>query len=209
MKLVKTLISLMFMFSVFSAQADKLAHLRSSRKIVTEDVVRAPHYTIQVVALKEPPQNASFFQQLDQVREFVCSDGFVRYTVGAFASFSDAARELEAFRAQGYTDAFVLNTRKITLKGSAQTPVIDKNAAPVAGTSYTVQLAAYRFPVYVSEFSEFSSVQEYYMRDKIYRYCVENVDGADALRVLAEVQAKGYPDAFLVPLEKYRPFRIE
>src|SRR5690554_165069 len=209
MKLVKTLISLMFMFSVFSAQADKLAHLRSSRKIVTEDVVRAPHYTIQVVALKEPPQNASFFQQLDQVREFVCTDGFVRYTVGAFASFSDAARELEAFRAQGYTDAFVLNTRKISLKSSAQTPMVDKDAAPVPGTQYIVQLAAYRFPVYVSEFSEFDSVQEFYMRDKIYRYCVENVDGADALRVLAEVQAKGYPDAFLVPLEKYRPFRIE
>ncbi len=209
MKLIRTFILTLFIFSALSARGDKLAHLRSARKIVTVESISAPYYTIQVVALKEPPGNANFFASLSQAREFICTDGFVRYTVGAYATFSEAARELDALKAQGFSDVFVLNTRKITLNNSSQTPVVDKNARPVAGVNYTIQLAALRFPVYVSEFEQFDNVQEYYMRDRIYRYCVGHFDGAVALEELAKVRQRGYPDAFLVPVSKYQAFKIE
>src|SRR5690606_12664260 len=131
----------------------------------------------QVVALKEPPGNADFFTSLTQIREFVCADGFVRYTVGEYATFNQAALQLDALKSQGFSDVFVLNTRKISLNNSSLTPVVDKNARPVAGVNYTIQLAALRYPVYVSEFEQFDNVQEYYMRDRIYRYCVGDFDG--------------------------------
>jgi hypothetical protein len=209
MKLIRTLILTLFIFSALSARGDKLAHLRSARKIVTVESITAPYYTIQVVALKEPPGNANFFTSLTQAREFICSDGFVRYTVGEYATFNEAARQLDALKAQGFSDVFVLNTRKITLSNSDQTPVIDKNERPVAGVNYTIQLAALRYPVYVSEFEQFDNVQEYYMRDRIYRYCVGDFDGAVALEELSKVKQRGYPDAFLVPVEKYESFKIE
>ncbi|GAO30281.1 SPOR domain-containing protein [Geofilum rubicundum] len=209
MKLIRTFILTLFVFSALSAYGDKLAHLRSARKIVTVESITAPYYTIQVVALKEPPGNAAFFTTLTQAREFICTDGFVRYTIGEYDTFGQAARDLEALKAQGFSDVFVLNTRKISLKNSNQTLVIDKNAQPVAGVAYTIQVAALRYPVYVSEFEEFEDVQEYYMRDRIYRYCVGNFDGAVALDELSKVRQSGYPDAFLVPVEKYASFKIE
>lgn len=209
MKLIRTLILTLFFFLALSARGDKLAHLRSARKIVTVETITAPYYTIQVVALKEPPGNANFFTSLTQAREFVCTDGFVRYTVGEYATFKEAALQLDALKAQGFSDVFVLNTRKIALKDSDQAPVIDKNVRPVAGVNYTIQLAALRYPVYVSEFEQFDRVQEYYMRDRIYRYCVGDYDGSVALEELAKVQQSGYPDAFLVPVKNYESFKIE
>jgi hypothetical protein len=209
MKLIRTFILTLFIFCTLSAYGDKLAHLRSARKIVTVESISAPYYTIQVVALKEPPGNAAFFTTLTQVREFICADGFVRYTVGEYDTFGQAARDLDALKAQGFSDVFVLNTRKISLNNSNQTPVVDKKALPVAGVDYTIQVAALRFPVYVSEFEQFDNVQEYYMRDRIYRYCVGTFDGAVALEELSKVRKNGYPDAFLVPVEKYASFKIE
>ncbi|MCA1744954.1 MAG: hypothetical protein LC643_04465 [Bacteroidales bacterium] len=52
-------------------------------------------------------------------------------------------------------------------------------------------------------------MQEYYMRDRIYRYCVGDFDGSVALEELSKVKQRGYPDAFLVPIKKYQPFKIE
>ncbi|MCA1744953.1 MAG: hypothetical protein LC643_04460 [Bacteroidales bacterium] len=69
MKLIRTFILTLFIFSALSAYGDKLAHLRSARKIVTVETITAPYYTIQVVALKEPPGNANFFNSLTQIRE--------------------------------------------------------------------------------------------------------------------------------------------
>ena len=210
MKCTRTLILLLILFIAKPMSADRLASLRSARQIVTVESVSAPYYTTQVVALKEPPGNAAFFAKLSEVFEYDCSDGFVRYTVGRYQRFSDAINDLNALKADGFTDAFILNTRKITLNGSSsEAPVVDKTANPIAGVRYTVQIAALRYPVYVSEFEHFDSVQEYYMRDKIYRYCVGDVDGSEAKAELARVKSLGYPNAFLVPMEKYAPFRIE
>ena len=64
MKLRELLILTLSVLYLAPVHADKLAHLRSSRQIITVDQISAPYYTIQVVALKEPPQNAEFLQNL-------------------------------------------------------------------------------------------------------------------------------------------------
>lgn len=210
MKLRELLILTLSVLYLAPVHADKLAHLRSSRQIITVDQISAPYYTIQVVALKEPPQNAEFFAELKEVYEYNCNDGFVRYTVGRYASFGDALDDLNILKANGYQDAFILNTRKISIVNtSGSSFTVDKNQAPVAGRRYTIQIAAFRFPVYVSEFKEFDSVVEYYMADKIYRYCVGDYDGSEVMAELLKVRERGYQNAFLVPIEKYAPYRIE
>jgi len=222
MRLSRFLIIVLFLTSnLLSLSADKLENLRTSKKIITVDVISAPYYTIQIVALREPPGNAAFFNNVDIVREFSCSDGFVRYTVGEYNTFSEAAQNLEQIRSLGYQDAFVLNLRKINL---ANAPVSGSSAnysssgtfgssavfVPVPGQKYTVQLAAMRFPVYLTYFEGFKNVNEYYMKsDKIYRYCVGLYEGNAALEELQKVKSAGYKDAYLVPIERYAPYQIE
>ena len=200
---------MLFTFASISySSADKLAHLRTNKKIVTMASINAPFYTIQIVALQLPPGEPEFFRDVDKVYEYVCNDGFVRYTVGRYSSFSDAAKDLSKYKSSGYDDVFVLDTRKVSLDRNDYQPSSNV-VGPLAGVEYTVQLAAYRFPVYVNEFEEFDNVREYYMKDRIYRYCVGSYDGSIAIQELTKIRKMGYPNAFLVPLEKYRPFRIE
>lgn len=209
MKFIRSIFILIFAFtSIGYSYADKLAHLRTTKKIVTMASINAPYYTIQIVALRLPPGEPEFFRDVDKVFEYVCNDGFVRYTVGRYSSFADAAKELPKYQGMGYNDVFVLNTRKISLDKNDYQPSSNE-IGPLAGVEYTVQLAAYRFPVYVNEFEEFDNVAEYYMKDRIYRYCVGAYDGSIASQELVKIRKMGYPNAFLVPMEKYRPFKIE
>lgn len=195
-----------------SAGDDKLAHLRSSKKIITVNAITAPYYTIQIVALKMPPGNPGFFKNVELAKEYICTDGYVRYTVGEYATFKLAAQELDRIKALGYADAFVLNLRKISLDGNAHSAPVQSSMGefvPKPGVDYTVQLAAMRFPVYISDFKEFDNVQEYYMKDKIYRYCVGTYQGQAALDELERIRNMGYKGAFLVEVNDYLPFKIE
>lgn len=213
MKLSGIFILFFLVMAQFSmANNDKLAHLRSSKKIITVDAITAPYYTIQIVALKMPPGNAAFFKNVDLVKEYICTDGYVRYTVGEYSTFQLAAQQLDRIKALGYSDAFVLNLRKISLDGDAHSAPVQGTKGdfePRPGVDYTVQLAAMRFPVYISHFEEFDNVQEYYMKDKIYRYCVGAYQGQNALDELERVRNLGYKGAFLVELNDYLPFKIE
>jgi len=218
MKLSRIFIALL-VFSIHGTTfADKLSHLRTSKKIITVDVISAPYFTIQVVALKKPPKNASFFNNLDVIKEYSCSDGFVRYTVGEYNTFDDAARNLDRIRALGYRDAFVLDLQKIKLsKGSGSFAYSsgggssrNNNFVPVPGQKYTIQLSAMRFPVYLTHFKGFDNVKEYYMKsDRIYRYCVGTYNSSEILSEIQKVKAAGYKDAYAVPVEKYAPYLIE
>jgi hypothetical protein len=190
------------------ALADKLAYLRSAKKIVAVHEISAPYYAIQILALKRPPQNPSFFKNIDKANEYVCADGYVRYTVGGFESKEEARRNIPRVKSMGYTECFVVDIRDYILVGSRSSSVsydveLDENA------TYTVQIAAFRYPVYTSEFEEFDDVMEFYLDDKIYRYTVGRYSGAEAKRALERIKSMGYPQAHLVPYEKYKPYRIE
>lgn len=191
------------------ALADKLAHLRSAKKIVAVHEISAPYFAIQILALKRPPQNPSFFKNIDKANEYVCADGYVRYTVGGFESKEEARQNIPIVKSMGYTECFVVDIRDYNLTGSASSKVFSSGYEPDENTDYTVQIAAFRYPVYTSEFEEFDDVMEFYLDDRIYRYTVGRYSGAEAKRALERIKSMGYPQAYLVPYEKYKPYRIE
>jgi hypothetical protein len=225
MKPIKPFLVILALLITITASADKLSHLRTSKKIISVDVISPPYFTIQIAALQLPPENPSFFNNFDTVKEYICSDGFARYTVGDYNSFDDAAQNLAKIRSMGYADAFILDRQKLKLgKNQFSNPNYKsgsnssknsnsssgKNFVPVPGQKYTIQLAAMRYPVYITHFEGFSDIKEYYMKsDRIYRYCTGTHDGSVALSELEKVKAKGYPDAHLVPIERYAQYLIE
>lgn len=65
--------------------------------------------TIQVMAdLK--PVHQSKLKNLDQVDEYVCNDGYYRYTSGAYRDYTEARQALEEIKKRGYPDAFIKTT---------------------------------------------------------------------------------------------------
>ncbi len=197
------------MVSTSYGVAEDIAYLRTNKKIIRMDKAEAPYWAIQIIALKNPPGVASFFQAIDVAREYVCLDGFVRYTVGEFNSYEEAKSNLAAIKAMGYDQAFVVNTAQY--KMSEDQPQTDRsgNAKIDPNKTYTVQLSAFRFPVYLSHFENLDNVMEFRMKDKIFRYCVGKFPGTEAREELQKIKDMGYKGAFLVELDKYLPFKIE
>jgi hypothetical protein len=202
---------IIFILTAFSGvvmgQNDKLSHLRTQKKIVTVDKATAPYYAIQILALKLPPQEPEFFNKIDAAREFACVDGYVRYVVGEYQTFKAAAADLSQIQSLGYADAFVVNTAKYNLSASgfASTNqlVIDPNK------TYLVQIGAFRFPVYLSHFENVNGILEFYMKDKIYRYCVGKYQGSEVESELNRMKELGYKNAFIVEWDKYQSYQIE
>ncbi len=196
----------------FNIRADNLGQLRTSKKVVPVSFVTAPYFAIQILALKSSPKNPAFFSNVELAFEYVCTDGFVRYMVGPYDSFEAAKADVSRIHSLGYKEAFVVDVRKYKLKedpGNSYRFDETGDTPPDPVGIYTVQLGAFRYPVYLSYFAEFDNVMEFYLKDKIYRYCVGKVSGNDALAELARVRAMGYPQAYLVLLKNYLPFQIE
>lgn len=184
---------------------DKLAALRTSKNIVS--VTSLPEnedYAIQIIALKFPAGEPSFFKNIEQAREFSCADGYVRYTVGSFPDYAKAKNELQHFKDLGYIEAFVVNTAKYNLGNNARPSFV-----PDPNKRYTVQLSAFRFPVYLTYFKGVEDVMEFYLKDKIYRYTVGSYAHEDAVAQLANIKAKGFKDAYVTELDAYLPYKIE
>ncbi len=197
---------LILVFPFKGLSQDKLESLRTSKQIVTMDGAQAPYFSIQVLALKNPPSDAAFFSKLERVKEYPCGDGFVRYCVGDYENASQANLHLEAVRAMGYPEAFVVYTKKLGVSAgafSAKELVIDPNA------SYLIQLSAFRFPVYITFFKEFDRIYEFRMNDNIYRYTIPPIMGAQVNEELSRIKQLGYKDAFIVESDRYMPYKIE
>ncbi|SMO45115.1 hypothetical protein SAMN06265379_101877 [Saccharicrinis carchari] len=184
---------------------DKLASLRTSKTIVSvSSVPETDDYAIQIIALKYPAGEPSFFNNIEQAREFSCADGYVRYTVGTFPTYAKAKNELVYYKDLGYVEAFVVNTAKYQLKNK-----IKRGFKPDPNKRYTIQLSAFRFPVYLSHFKGVEDVKEFYLKDKIYRYTVGSYSYKDAVAQLANIKAIGYKDAYVAELDAYLPYQIE
>lgn len=205
--LVLTYIFLLFASLVaYSQTEDLLSQMRTNKKIVTVENATAPYYSIQILALNHPPQDAGYFKSIDNAREFICADGFVRYVVGQYNSFKDAAADLDKYKALGYEGAFVVNTSKLGMQASSYAKAsfkIDPNK------TYLVQVSAFRFPVYLAYFEKLEKVLEFYMTDKIYRYSTDKVLGSNVEAELQRIKGLGFTDAFIVEYDKYQSFQIE
>nr|WP_319398092.1 SPOR domain-containing protein [uncultured Carboxylicivirga sp.] len=208
MRLKLIMIITAIMVSTVSGVADDIAHLRTSKKIIRMDEAEAPYWAIQIIALKRPPGVASFFQAVDVAREYVCTDGFVRYTVGQYNTYEEAKSHIDEIKVLGYDQAFVVNTAEYKMKNE-ETFKSSSSLKIDPSKTYTVQLSAFRFPVYLSHFENVDNVMEFRMKDKIFRYTVGKFPGTEAKEELQKIKDLGYKKAFLVELDKYMPFKIE
>ncbi|WP_439184619.1 SPOR domain-containing protein [Carboxylicivirga taeanensis] len=199
------IISAFILGLAYPAKADKLDALRTNKKIIRMSEAQAPYYAIQIIALAEAPQKPSFFKNVEVAREYPCKDGFLRFCVGQYNSYEEAKADVAAVKAKGYQQAFVVNTGKYVLEGQAASLAskIDPNKV------YTIQLSAFRFPVYLSHFKNIDDVMEFRMKDKIFRYTTGRFKGHEAMKELQRIKAMGYKEAHLVELDKYLPFKIE
>jgi len=75
------------------------------RKRTFGDQADILHYTIQIIALKNPV-DPSYFKDLN-VRQFVGQDGFHRYVFGLFESINEALEVLPLVKQKGYGSAFI------------------------------------------------------------------------------------------------------
>lgn len=190
--------------NIYASKPDKLEGLRTEKKIVSVEKATAPYYAIQILALKLPPQDPNFFTNITEAREFTCSDGYVRYVVGQYNTFNDANAELDKYKGLGYQDAFVVNTNHLGAQSIVSSKlIIDPDKI------YTIQISAFRFPVYLSYFEKLDGVKEYYMKDKIYRYCIGEHQGTVVEAELQKIKELGYKDAHIVEFSQYLPFQIE
>ncbi len=203
------ILSLFLTVSLISAKAqygkDKLAELRTSKKIVS--VTSAPttnDFAVQIIALKYPAEDPNFFKNIGQAREFKCSDGYVRYTVGSFSTYNEAKSEVIYYKDLGYIQSFVVNTAEYQLGNN-----VKRGFKPDPNKRYTIQLSAFRFPVYLTHFKGLENIKEFYLKDRIYRYTIGDYEYNDAVAELSSIKAKGYPDAYVTELDAYIPYQIE
>lgn len=236
---------------------------RTSKKIIPVDKATQPYFTVQLLALTEAPNDPDFFNNIENAREFSCKDGYKRYVVGQYNTAEEAAAEVKRIRQldEKYKGAFVANTANFdiaksdfqsdfsksepvttaqtkasTLKANTKTPTVAEPkiiAQPIeepaeTGTTdenvvkdkpidividpnklYTIQLTASRYPFYISEIKEFTEVYEFYMPDKVYRYCEGKHKGTVVKAELKKALDLGYKDAFIVEWEKYAAYQIE
>ncbi|UCG27654.1 MAG: OmpA family protein, partial [Bacteroidales bacterium] len=71
-----------------------------------EKITEIPFYTIQIFALKNPP-NPSIFRGRNDILSFECLDGFIRYCIGKYQGYSKALTALPVIREEWYRDAFI------------------------------------------------------------------------------------------------------
>lgn len=190
---------------LFSQSDDALSFLRTSKKIITVEKAQAPYYAIQILAIQLAPQSPEYFTNIEVAKEFVCTDGFVRYVVGEYSSFNEAAKDLDIYKEKGYPDAFVVNTSKLGQVKSLSNGKFEIDPSK----DYLVQVSAFRFPVYLSYFENLDKVLEFYMDDKVYRYCTNKIAGSNVEEELQHVKELGFKGAFIVEYEKYLPYKIE
>lgn len=193
-------------------------------------VVAQDFYTIQVRSLSHETPLTMEELEIGMWQHKV--NGQTKCFLGRYETYNEAKAALIPLKEGQYAGAFVVSSDKIfgvsapvevITKAKAEV-VVKKPDVPVAATVvnatppvkkvkikvYTVQIAAYRFPLYTKEFTLEEEVMEYYCSDNMYRYSVGKFeDEAAARALLKKIRESGYPDAFLVDYQKYEEFRIE
>ena len=71
-----------------------------------QTVAKEYHFTVQLQAARMPILISRFEDMVD-VKEYTCLDGYYRYTTSAFRTFQEARTRLLEVRKMGYEDAFI------------------------------------------------------------------------------------------------------
>lgn len=184
-------------------------------------------YTVQVRSLSSETPLSIEELQVGMWQHKV--DGQTKCFLGKFETYAEAKQALEPLQVGKYKGAFITTSDKIFKEGEVATvPAIpevnketvdslvtkmEKKSTPATKSSikvYSIQIAAYRYPLYTKDFKLEDEVMEFYCADNIYRYAVGRFENADeARKVKKKIKESGYPDAFLIDYKKYESYRIE
>lgn len=149
-------------------------------------------YTIQLKALIKPV-SLDYFKSLKGVDEHLCTDGFYRYTYKKIKDYKLAQEELKNVISLGYTGAFIVDISKYDRLESKD------------DEQYTIQLKALKKPINIGYFSGLEGVQEHIGDDGLYKYTYGKYSKMSAAKKdLKKVDKKGYHDAFVVNIKKYK-----
>ncbi len=149
-------------------------------------------YTIQLKALIKPVDK-DYFKGLKGVKEHLCKDGFYRYTYKTINNYEQAQKELKTLVEKGYTGAFIVDINKYNRLENK------------TDEQYTIQLKALRKPINIGFFSNLQGVQEHIGDDGLYKYTYGKYTKMSAAKKdLKKVIKKGYTDAFVVNIKKYK-----
>ena len=147
------------------------------------------------------------FEDLGEVSEYICKDGYYRYTTSSFRTFQEARKRLLQLRKSGYPDAFIqtrewydgaIETQLSSLDIPVnQEPQEESTSSPENEYRYTIQLKAARKPIQISRFQDVE-VTEYACNDGYYRYTISSfLPLQEAMKRLLILREQGYPDAFI------------
>lgn len=116
-----------------------------------------------------------------------------------FKSKAKAIEELNTIIDNGFPDARILNRSEKDYLIASLTDRNDDRNGP-----FTIQILALRNPVDLSRFGKLNEVSEYTGKDGYYRYITGVYNSKEEARIyLSANLASLYPDAFVVPLERY------
>ena len=149
-------------------------------------------YTIQLKALIQPV-GTGYFKNLKGVKEHLCKDGFYRYTYKEINDYDQAQKELKDVISKGYVGAFIVDVNKYSR--------LETNN----NEQYTIQLKALKKPINIGFFSNLQGVQEHIGDNGLYKYTYGKYSKMSAAKKdLKKVAKKGYLDAFVVNIKKYK-----
>ena len=80
--------------------------LRPDPDMHDADQLQTFTFTVQVMA-DFRPVNPSHFQEIGLVKEYICNDGYYRYTYGSFQSVHKALEVLREMQKKGFPDAYI------------------------------------------------------------------------------------------------------
>ena len=146
------------------------------------------------------------FEDIGDFSEYICEDGYYRYTTNSFRTFQEARKQLLQLRKSGYPDAFIqtrewydgaIETKLSSLNNPVDQLPQEDTSSPEKEYRYTIQLKAARKPILISSFQDVK-VTEYTCNDGYYRYTISSfLPLEEAMKRLLILRKQGYPDAFL------------
>ncbi len=74
-----------------------------------EKVIQKSEFTIQLKSSSTPIKLSVFKKFKDDVKELIGNDGNFKYIYGSYKTISEARKDLDKIRKEGYTDAFITN----------------------------------------------------------------------------------------------------
>lgn len=138
-------------------------------------------------------------KSLKSSNKYNVKNGFI-YTSEQFGKKSEALKLLNALVEEGLSDVQILSIAELQ-KMSGSYDLGDE----ISDDLYTIQVKASRSPINKERFSNLGTIVEYVCSDSYYRYAYGDFLGFTAAkRELNDIQAKGYNDAYIVPVKRLR-----